>query len=1333
MKFGNKSFRVNQSSRSCSISLLAIRQLFLSILIGTLLNVPTPALHAQSGAGSIEGTVADSSKAVIPGASIETVNQATGVVSDTKTNGDGYYQVPGLFTGTYLITVTATGMETYQQTFQLLAGQKATINFSLRAGSVAQKVEVKADAVQLVTTTSATLSSALENSRINQLPMNGREIITLVGETTPGLTSHYGPGTIANGLLEDSSIEYEADGVPLLNRNFGGPNSMTQSQYPDPDTVQEVHTETSNSGAQYATPATAVISTKSGTNSLHGSAFETMRNNAVGIARNRSNLPNFVAPHLVRNEFGVSAGGPIAIPHLYDGRNKSFWFFAYERYSQISTSYEPVFVPTPAMRGGDFSGLINSSNVLQQLYDPMTTYNSGSAACPGTPAGTTNPNGQNQFCRTPFANNQVPLSRLDATTKKLYDITPLPSNNSNPLVSSNLSVPDPSIFIVPTITFRVDHSFSEKDKTYVRYTSNNQTNIALRNYPNNSPATLAADGIPAGASGFQSINDAQFAAALNYTHVFSPTFYSETTASQQWFYQYVGGGGADASPDTNYEAQVFGLPNNFGETGFPVICSSCLMPFGGTQYQYYENQIVFDYDENLTKTIGRHQLHFGGRYRRERLSYLPSRQNDSATFDATGTSLENPATSTPALIAAGTASYGGLPNTGETEADFFLGDASLYSVTLEPPQGHGHDMEWDLYFQDDYRLTKNLTLNLGLRNTYVPGFWTKDGINTTFDFKNDAFVMPNPTSYYVTNGYTTQAIINNLQNNGVKFETSSQAGYPNTNANNINEFEPRVGFAWQPFGTRVGTVLRGGYGKYVFPTALRSSWQNSFSGFPYVQNYTQNYNSAAQSPDGKPNYLVRNPQNIFMGVNDQNVVNSTTTTAILPGSSIIALSPNYPPDIAQETSLTIEQPLKGNSALRVSWVWTHGSDLDQTYAVNNALSSFVWEMSTGTAVPQGGASTIGTSQYATTALNPYNNITYGGMSYYGKTGYSNDNALQINYQRLFHRGIAYQIFYVWQKAFTGDGTVDTDQDYLSVRGTAPNTTFGPVAGGSSAIISGGAPPSRPAGVPSWQTWRGLTDWEQYVVNAGNPKQEIEFNGIIDLPFGTGKRFLGNANRFVNELVGGFQLAGDGAILGQYFAPISSHWGPTNPIKIYKHGLPIQDCRSGVCYKSYEWFNGYLGPSVLPPPLGNCTSKCVEGLPANWVPFSTPINNTQYDPTGKPYTYYGTDEVQITSPTLNGGAPLPVPYSPGPAGNNPFSKTILPGPINWTADLSLFKVFPITETVNFRINLDAFNAFNVQGYNNPSGTDGTEPVQPGGVGATSHNTPRQLQLTARLTF
>ena len=1283
----------------------------LFVISAFVLAICSPNVIAQSGAGSIEGTVTDSTGAVIPEASIHVINHATGVAANTKSNGSGFYQLPGLFTGTYVVTVTAPGMETYQKTVQLLVGQNAAINFSLTAGSVSQKVEVKANAVQLVTTNSGTLSSTLERTRIEQLPMNGRIITALIGETTPGLGSHYGPGTVSNGLLKDSSVEYDVDGVPLLNLNFGGPNTTTQSQYPDPDSIQEVNMVTTDAGAMFAAPSTAVISTRSGTNSLHGSLFETMRNNAVGIARNRSNPFNFVAPPLVRNEFGASAGGPIVIPHVYDGKNKSFWFFAYERFSQISTSYEDVRVPSLAMRKGDFSELYNSANILQQLYDPDSTAPNAQCPVPGTnPVQYTN----NPYCRTPFPNNQIPVGRLNPITKMLYDITPLPTNSDNPSLGSNFSAKDPLVFIVPTITFRLDHSFNPNNSAFLRYTSSDQTNIALRNYPKQSPATIAADGIPAGASGFQSINDAQVAAALGYTHIFSPTFYSETNIAQQWFYQYVGGGGADASPDTNYESQVFKLPNNFGETGFPVICGSCFMPFGGTQYQYYENQIVFNYDENLSKTVGKHQFLFGGRYRRERLSYLPSRQNDTVAFSGNATGLVDPTTGT---------SYGGYANTGNTEGSFFLGNAYDYGVTLEPPQGHGHNMEFDGYFQDNYHVSQNLTLNLGLRYSYLPGMWTKNSLATSFDFKNDKFVMTNPTSYYIAHDYTTQAIITNLENDGVAFETSAQAGYPSSNINNETEFQPRVGFAWTPFGDKWGTVLRGGYGKFIFPTALRYSWQNMFSGFPYVQGYSQDYSQANQSPDGLPNYMMRNKQTVFMGINDQDVVNSSTIDAIVPGFAITALDPHYPSDVARETNLTIEQPLKGNSALRVSWVWTHGSDLDQTYALNNAMSPFVWEMSTGTAVPNGKADAIGTSQYAATALHPYNNVTYGNINLYRKTCYSNDNALEVNYQRLFHHGVAYQIWYVWQKDMSGDGTVYTPEDYLSVRGTAPNTTMSLLPGATAITPGLATPPSRPAGVPSWDNWRDLTAFQTYAVNAGTPRQEVEFNGVVDLPFGTGKRFMGNADRFWNELIGGFQLAGNGSVVSQAFYP-AGNWGPTHPIKAYKHGAKVKDCRSGICKEGYEWFNGYIAPTALPAPLGTCTVKCVFGLPASYVPDVTPINNTPGFPN------YGNNNVQVSSPTL-AESPVTIAYSPGQS--NSFSKTVIQGPMNYNVDLSLLKIISITEKTRLSVKLDAFNAFNIQGNTNPNTTDGIELVQPGGVGASSHNTPRQLQLTARFTF
>ena len=159
----------------------------------------------------------------------------------------------------------------------------------------------------------------------------------------------------------------------MTNRNFGGEGNATEAILPDPDAVQEAKFETLNSTAQFATPATVIITTKSGTNEIHGSLFETARNNYFGIAKARQNPANFAAPHLVRNEFGASVGGPIFIPKLYNGKNKSFFFFAYERFSLRQAANELVTVPTVAMRNGDFSGLINSAGVLQTLYDPNST------------------------------------------------------------------------------------------------------------------------------------------------------------------------------------------------------------------------------------------------------------------------------------------------------------------------------------------------------------------------------------------------------------------------------------------------------------------------------------------------------------------------------------------------------------------------------------------------------------------------------------------------------------------------------------------------------------------------------------------------------------------------------------------------------------------------------------------------------------------------------------------------------------------------------------------------------------------------------------------------
>jgi hypothetical protein len=1263
-----------------------------------------PSLSAQSGAGSIQGTVADTTGAVLPGAAIHVVNQDTNVATDAQSNSVGFYQVPALFTGHYTLTVSASNMKIFKTSVELQVAQNVVINPVLVPGAVTQQIEVAADVVQLTTTDNGTIASTLESSRISQLPMNGRLLTTLTGMTTPGLEVS---GTRANGLMGEA-LEYVADGVPLSDRQFGGEKN-TISQIPDPDSVQEVRVETTNTSAQYTEPGTAIITTKSGTNSLHGSLFETARNNAIGVAKVRQNPSNYAAPHLVRNEFGASAGGPVILPKLYHGKDKTFWFFAYERYSLAQATTTLTSVPTQAMRNGDFSGLITSGNVPLTLYDPATTGVTPNN-CAATPKNPVNP-----YCRTPFPNNNL-AGRLAPTTKLIYDILPLPTTNDNPLVTTNLQAVNPNYTVVPTFTVRLDHVFSENNRAYLRYSNNDQTSTALRNYPANEPATIAADGFPFGASGIQAVPALSHTGAIGYTHVFSPTFFSETIVSQQWEDYYALGGG---SPNTDFE-KMLGTPNNFGEVGFPYWGdnSGQISPLSGTQFGYGMDQIVSTIDENLTKTVGRHQMQFGGRYRHERFAYLPDEISDAIEFGAYASAVEDPSSG---------ANYLALTNTGHTEADAYLGAASNYVVNEEPPYGHYHDMEFDAYFQDNYHVTRNLTVNLGLRYENHPAPWTKYGVTESFDLKNDAVVFPVPTSTLISEGYTTQTIINNLISDGAKIETAAQAGMPaNTLLRNYPfTFGPRVGFAYQPFSGKYGTVLRGAYGRYIYPVPVRSTLKNIQQDSPFTAQYNQSYIAAAQSPDGLPNYLLRSKQSVIMGVNSTNVVNSSTPTSLLPGINLFSMNPTNPPDYVTQVNFTVEQPLKASSALRLSWLWTHGTNLDQEYDYNLHPSNYVWEMQTGTVSPTGGTSAIGTNQYATTATGPYDKVTWGSNSVWDqKSGWSNDNALQANYQHLYHNGSAYQIAYVWSKPFrvggnySRDSIIDPAADYVGPTGTVSTMTeaWGPA-------ILPYLPPVAPQGIAPYAFWHDLDKYENYIVDTAIPKQHITFNGVYDLPFGRGKRFLSNANRFLNELAGGFQIAGDGSIISQDFTVTATNWGPANRLQVYKHGAPITDCRSGVCRKAYLWWNGYIAPSAISGNNCGTTTDLVSGLPYGYQPYQTPIDNDCVK-TDAAYAHYGANEVNITLP---GGSPTAVSYSPAPQGGNPFSHTVLNGPFNYVADFSVFKVFPITERFNLRLNADAFNVFNNQGWVNPSGSDGTEQL------TSSYNNGRQIQLTLRLSF
>jgi hypothetical protein len=1354
----------------CSWNALIV---FVAVVFG--LSVFSPVALAQSGAGSIQGTVTDTSGAVIIGASIRAVNRSTEIVIGTKTNSAGFYQVPSLNAGTYDVEISAPQMETSKQTIELLVAQTAVINAVMMPGSVTQRVEVTSNVVQLADTSSGVLTYTLENARINELPLNGRNLDTLIGETSPGfeVCAVSGAATCANGETAPMS-EVVADGASLANRVDGGDDSG-QEQMIDPDSVQEVRVDAAGAGAQYALPTTVILNTKSGTNHLHGTFFETARNNDFGIARTRNESYQYSQPEYIRNEFGLSAGGPIVIPHVYQGKDRSFWFFSYERYSLAEVDSESDLAPTVAMRNGDFSGLTNSSNVLQELYDPNTT--ASNANCP-EPSGDGAATASNTYCRTPFPGNAslgtsynyINPNRESPTAAVLNAMTPLPTNSNNPLVKSNLTALDPVLAIEPQITFRLDHEFSENNRAYLRFSQNisTQTGPIEGNEAYTLPATTPGGfKIPYGASGISSAPYRLYAAALGYTHVFSPTFYSELVLSQSWSAADSLAGG---NPSLDYESAL-GLPNDFGEKGVPYF-EDVFMPMLGTQYQYTMSWTIPQLDENLTKIVGKHKLEFGFRYRFEGIGNLPGDTEDALLFDGLGTGLLNP--STYSASAAG--AYG---NSGQLNADEFIGAAYDYTNNLEPPYEHIHDMEIDGYIQDNWRVRNKLTLNLGLRYEAHPATWEGEGAMVGFDLKNDAIVTSAPTTKLIAEGLTTQAIITNDELNDVKFETPSQANLPPMLVYNYNlNFLPRVGVAWQPFG-KWGTVVRGAIGRYLYPESIRESYRLLDMYNPFTATYSENYASAQYSPHA--NYLLLAPQNTsssfnytttspttgggtpVMGLNTTGIINNTTTTAIAPGLNTTSIAPDYAPSYADEANFTVEQPTKWNSIVRLSYVYTRGGNIDQDFFYNDHPSAYSWEIQQGVEPPS--SSALGPTN-SITGEGPYDNTSYGTSSWeLEKTGWSNYNALQASFQKLYSDGSAWQFMYVWSKSMRagGDyggwtsGVVDNYSTYVNsyvgnyVNAGANTVTVGPADGVSSMPAPPNLPPPPPPGTPTWAYYKALNRWENYMVDTDNPPQHIQFNGIYDLPFGRGKRFLSGADKALNEVVGGWQIAGGGSVVNSTFKITSSYWGPTHPLVKYKKSAPITDCRSGTCLKSYEWFNGYIAPTAI---SGNTCSggltTVVSGLPTSWAPYASPLDTSCSAPSGGKTvvdTYYGDSDVAMSGVTGQKNGTV-IAYGVVPAENfngptlsnsptidvtNPYGHTVVGGPMNWEADASLFKVFPIRESMNLRLNFDAFNVFNHQGLPTPSGTDGTVCVTAGALGCSSENAGRQLQFTARFSF
>lgn len=1217
------------------------------VLVGLAAVLLTLPCYPQASNGRISGTVRDESQSVIPNANVELTNAATGVNLHTVTNGVGFFIFPALTPGNYDLEVSAPGMRPFAARAIVQVQQSVVIDATLRVATSATHVEVVASAPQ-ITVDSPTLGSVLERTRIEQLPINGRNVTTLLA-TVPGME-----GDRAFGMRLGSQ-ELVLDGANLADRFLGG----DPLRLPSLESVEEFKVESNNSSAKFSRPTSIILSTKSGTNAFHGSLFETHRNNAIGKARQRQDYYT-KPPQLIRNEFGGSAGGPVFLPKFYDGRNRTFWFFAYEANRTVSSTTGGYRVPTAAMRQGDFSQLYDSQDRLIRIYDPMTT-------------------DATSWSRQPLSYqgrmNVIDPARISPLARALFDVTVMPTlPDVNPMLDNNWWGPIPNNTKQWTTTTRIDHRFSDNDNFYARYTQGDSENF--RDFY----------GLPTLDKVGNTINVLMpnKSLAVAHTHTFSPTLFHELLVSVSRSNRYNGTG----EPGVKYSDQL-GLPNPFDVAGWPGIYSLGLDSYyyetENTQRAAFTNYVI---DSNFTKVAQKHELQFGGHFRYDQLNYMPEQQQiqGNISFSTLATSLYDPASSR--------VNPQPTPLTGSNLANLFLGVAS-YRNNFVRGFWYMRTKEYSLYFQDNFRATSRLTLNLGLRWEYWPPYSDKRGIMTSFDPDRKAVVLGNELSEFYQLGATLPGIVDSYSALGASFISYKEAGMSRNLINgNPANFGPRVGFAYRLSEGDRPMVLRGGFRISYFPLPTDTWGRRMRMNIPLTAPFLNNPNFAETAPDGIGNYGMRSVPTIIAGKNSRDAVTPDNLSSLTRGSGLVSyFNPDLPDSRPMDWNLTFEQGISANTVVRASYVGTHTDRLEMYNRYNENPTQYIWFTTTGEPLPTGA--------YASSAQRPFDKEVYGTIEEYQKSGWSNYHGVKLELERRYNNGIAYQVFYNMGNAMTAGGR-----------------SYSGFVGGTNQYLPGAVP-------TDFDERNRLLNYQRDITI---PKHRLSWNWLVDLPFGRGKKIGGNAGAIADKFIGGWQIAGMGTLRSNYWALPTNIYPNGNQVEVYGEKYPIQDCRSGTCYPGYLYWNGYIPANRINSTDANGKPNGVMGVPADYKPAGAPLIpwGSTAAPANAPAgtdvsAYWDTNTVWVP---LNNGSVQRTTYD-----NNlhPWRQQYFTGPRTWGVDATIMKNISITESTRLRFQADFFNVFNHP--NNPTGVggDGVLSTRTSGSGA------RELQLSLRLLW
>jgi hypothetical protein len=849
----------------------------------------TASLRAQD-TGELTGTVRDNTGAVIQGADVKISGTAGGIDRATVTNSDGDYTGAGLPGGTYNLTISAKGFKTFKGNGVVLrVAQKARVDATLAVGDIGTEIIVQGEDLNQVETQSSELSGTVTGKQISQLQLNGRNYTQLLA-LTPGATNQSGADEPGTGL---ATVAYSVNGgrTEYNNWEIDGGNNMddgsntTLMTYPSIDAIGEVKLLTSNYGAQYGRngSGTVEIETKSGTRSFHGDAYEFVRNDAFN-ARNYF-LPN--VPPYKKNDFGYTIGGPVFIPGLYNqSKQKTFFFFSEEWRREILPTNFNVSVPSCAERGLQAgSGGVGCTGTQSAFADfselsPLCNQTPPAADCPiNTSTGKPFGGGGSNPILVPIDPNAVPLLAM----------FPFPNNHNaaSESWSFNSSASQPTHWREEL--FRIDHNINSNLHATVRYIHDSWNSV--------NPTPLWTNG-----ASYPTIQDAYGQPATSVvahlTATISPTLLNEFVASYSVNHITFQNMGAWQRP-AGYNLGLF--QNGFGGGKLPGIQLTGGTLFNGIAQDagYVPNGPVnsnpsYTYRDNVSKSIGKHSLQFGG-------YFVASQKNELPQFE-------------PSVNGFITFDTGFSGSTGNPFADLLTGNISSFGQASGQPKYYLRYKIFEPYFQDDWRITPRLTLNLGLRISLY---------GTVYDNKKQAYNF-DPAKYQP--GITTlnaDGSINNLSINNVPngIVQCGAGGVPTGCAKgHLFNPAPRIGFAWDPWGNGK-TAIRGGYGVFF--------------------EHTNGNEAVATALEGSPP-LVQNPaqQNIATVFNTDDTIKTSGYSGV--GGSLGAQFPQSVVSIpdkqiwpyVQQWHFDVQHELPRHFVATVSYVGSKGTHLGQRYDLN---------------------------------------------------------------------------------------------------------------------------------------------------------------------------------------------------------------------------------------------------------------------------------------------------------------------------------------------------------------------------------------------------------------